>query len=147
MATKYTRRSLFKIVYSRNVNSEDPLFEKYRRKNYSVRYNAASKMARVAPITSGLSPYTGVWTINEAAYLLRRTQFGFKKSDADSFVNLGMTASVNALLNFTNTTPSPPINYYQPTFADENSLAYGSDWTQNVFTSGSIGGTSNTYQN
>ena len=146
MATKYTRRSLFKIALSRNVNSEDPLFEKYRRKNYSVRYNAASQTARVAPLTSGLSPYTGVWTINEAAYLLRRTQFGFKKSDADSFVNLGMTASVDALLNFANTAPSPPVNYYQPTFADENSLAYGSDWTQNVFTSGSIGGTSNTYR-
>ncbi len=146
MANKYTRRSLFKIVFSRNLNLEDPLFEKYRRKNYSIRHNATSQAARVGPITSGLSPYTGVWTINEAAYLLRRTQFGFKKSDADSFVNLGMTASVNALLNFTNTTPSPPVNYYQPTFADENSLAYGSDWTQNVFTSGSIGGTSNTYR-
>jgi uncharacterized protein (DUF1800 family) len=144
MANKYTRRSLFKIVLSRKSNSEDPLFEKYRRKNYSIRHNSASQTARVGPITSGLSAYSGVWTINEATYLLRRTQFGFKKSDADSFVNLGMTASVDALLNFTNTTPSPPINYYQPTFADENSLAYGSDWTQNVFTSGSVGGTSNT---
>jgi uncharacterized protein (DUF1800 family) len=142
MATQYTRRSLFKILTTRNLNSEDPLFEKYRRKNYSTRRYSTSEIARVGPVNSGLSPYSGVWTVSEAAYLLRRTQFGFKKADADSFVNLGMTASVNALLNFTNTTPSPPVNYYQPTSADENSLPYGSDWTQNVFT-GSAGGTTN----
>ena len=38
MATQYTRRSLFKILIARNLNSADPLFEKYRRKNYSVRH-------------------------------------------------------------------------------------------------------------
>lgn len=146
MATQFTRRSLFKIVFSRKLNLEDPLFEKYRRKNYSIRHNVASKTARVGPVTSGLSPYSGTWTINEATYLLRRTQFGFKKADADLVVSQGMTAAVDALLNFVNTLPSPPINYYQPIFADENSLAYGSDWTQNVFTSNSIGGTSNTYR-
>jgi uncharacterized protein (DUF1800 family) len=144
MATQYTRRSLFKILIARNLNSEDPLFEKYRRKNYSIRRYSTSEIARVGPVNSGLSPYSGAWTISEASYLLRRTQFGFKKVDADSFVNLGMAASVNSLLNFTNTTPSPPVNYYQPTAADENGLAYGSDWTQNVFTTGSIGGTTNT---
>lgn len=146
MANKYTRRSLFKIVFSRNLNSEDPLFEKYRRKNYSIRRNSASQTARVGPVTTGLSSYSGAWTVNEALYLLRRTQFGFKKTDADLFVNQGMTTSVDTLLNFTNTLPSPPVNYYQPIFADENSLAYGSDWTQNVFTSNSIGGTSNSYR-
>jgi uncharacterized protein (DUF1800 family) len=143
MATQYTRRSLFKILTTRNSNSEDPLFEKYRRKNYSTRRYSTSEIARVGPVNSGLSPYSGSWTISEATYLLRRTQFGFKKADADSFVTLGMAASVNALLNFTNTTPSPPLNNYQPTAADENSLPYGMNWTQNVFT-GSAGGTTNT---
>ncbi|WP_396171164.1 DUF1800 family protein [Flavobacterium sp.] len=144
MASKINRRSLFKRLLSRNVNAEDPLFEKYRRKNYSIRHNASSTNARIGPVSSGLAPYTGPWTLNEATYLLRRTQFGFKKPDADAFVNLGMTASVNALLNFTNTTPNPPINYYQPDSADENGLPYGSDWTQNVFTTGAVGGTTNT---
>jgi uncharacterized protein (DUF1800 family) len=143
MATKMNRRSLFKILTSRNVNTTDPLFEKYRRKNYSIRQNKAPNIARVGPIASGLSPYAGAWSLNEAIHLLKRTQFGFKKSDADAFVNLGVTASVNKLLNFTNSTPNPPVNYYQPDSADENGLAYGSDWTQNVFTSGSIGGTTN----
>ena len=142
MATQYTRRSLFKILIARNLNSEDPLFEKYRRKNYSTRRYATSEVARVGPVNSGLSSYSGAWTISDASYLLRRTQYGFKKVDADSFVTLGMTASVDALLNFINTVPNPPVNYYQPTSADENSLAYGSDWTQNVFT-GSAGGTTN----
>jgi uncharacterized protein (DUF1800 family) len=147
MATQYTRRSLFKILVARNLNSEDPLFEKYRRKNYSIRHYSESKTtARVGPVTSGLTAYTGTWTINEAAFLLRRTQFGFKKADADSFVTLGMNAAVNTLLNFTNTPPSPPINNYQPTFADENNLSYGSDWTQNFFTGSSIGNTTNSHR-
>jgi len=136
MATKMNRRSLFKILTSRNVNTTDPLFEKYRRKNYSIRHNASSTNARIGPVSSGLAPYSGPWTLNEAAYLLRRTQFGFKKPDADSFVNLGVTAAVNTLLNFTNTTPSPPVNFYQPTIPDENGIAYGSDWTQSAFTGG-----------
>ncbi len=134
MSSQYTRRSLFKILIARNLKSDDPLFEKYRRKNYSTRRYSTSEIARVGPVNSGLSQYSGTWTTSEAAYLLRRTQFGYKKADADSFVSLGMAASVNALLNFTNTAPSPPINYYQPQYADENSLPYGSDWTQNVFT-------------
>ena len=143
MANKYTRRSLFKSFISRSIDTKDPLFEKYRRKNYSVRKNSFSSNARVAPITSGLSPYSGAWTTWEATYLLRRTQFGFKTSDVDLFVSQGMATSVNVLLNFTNTTPSPPVNYYQPIFADENNLPYGSDWTTNVFTSNSIGAASN----
>jgi len=142
MAAQYTRRSLFQILIARNSNGADPLFEKYRRKNYSTRRYATSEITRVGLVNSGLSLYSGAWTISEASYLLRRTQFGFKKVDADSFVNLGMAASVTALLNFTNTTPSPPVNNYQPNSADENSLPYGSDWTQNVFT-GSAGFTTN----
>jgi uncharacterized protein (DUF1800 family) len=142
MAAQYTRRSLIKILIARNLNVVDPLFEKYRRKNYSTRRYATSEISRVGPVNSGLALYFGAWTISEASYLLRRTQFGFKKADADSFVNLGMAASVTALLNFTNTTPSPPVNYYQPTAADENNLPYGNDWTQNVFT-GSAGGITN----
>ena len=146
MANKYTRRILFKILISRNLNTSDPLFEKYRRKNYSIRNYSTSQTARIGPVKSGLAPYSGAWTIWEASYLLRRTQFGFKKSDADFFVNQGMAASVNTLLNFTNTTPNPPINYYQPTYGDENNLPYGSDWSKNVFTSGSIGSTTNSYR-
>lgn len=144
MATIYTRRSLFKILVSRKSNAEDPLFEKYRRKNYSVRLNSNSKTARVGPVSSGLSPYSGTWTTSEATHLLRRTQFGFKVADVNTLVGQGMQSAVNSLLNFTNIAPSSPINNYNPTFADENSLAYGSDWTQNVFTTNSIGGTTNT---
>lgn len=144
MSTQYTRRSLFKILVSRNLNSEDPLFEKYRRKNYSTRnYSEPKTNARINPIRSSLATYTGPWTINEAAYLLRRTQFGCKIADVNSFVTLGMTAAVNTLLNFTNIPPSPPINNYQPTFADENALSYGSDWTQNFFTTNPIGNGTN----
>jgi len=137
MATQYTRRSLFKILTARNLNSEDPLFEKYRRKNYATRRYATSEIARVGIVNSGLAPYTGAWTVSEAIYLLRRTQYGFKKADADSFVNLGMAASVNTMLNFTNTAPSPPVNWYDPTIKpDADGVPYGGDWTQNVVIEG-----------
>lgn len=147
MANNYTRRSLFKILLSRNLNTEDPLFEKYRRKNYSIRNYSSSKVPRIGPVSSGLAIYTGVWTINEAAHLLRRTQFGLKKEDVDAFVSLGMNASVDSLLNFTNTAPNPPVNNYQQTFADENSLAYGSEWVTNFFTGNTIGNTTNSHRN
>ena len=146
MANKYNRRILFKMLVSRNLNSTDPLFEKYRRINYSIRKYSSSETARKGPIMSGLTPYIGAWTTWEASYLLRRTQFGLKKADVDLLVSIGMSSSVDTLLNFTNTTPSPPINYYQPTFADENNLPYGSDWSNNAFASTSIGATTNSYR-
>lgn len=146
MAANYTRRSLFKILVSRNSSTEDPLFEKYRRKNYSIRHNSDTKNFRVGPVSSGLTAYSGSWTISEATHLLRRTQFGFKVADVNNLVSLGMQSSINSLLNFTNVVPSPPVNNYNPTYADENTLAYGSDWTQNVFTTNSIGGTTNTHR-
>jgi uncharacterized protein (DUF1800 family) len=46
-----------------------------------------------------------------------------------------MNASVDALLNFANVAPDPPINYYEPQNPDENKLPYGLDWTKNVFKS------------
>jgi uncharacterized protein (DUF1800 family) len=143
MATQYSRRKLFKILLSRNTNSEDLLFEKYRRKNYSIRNTSVSNTARVSPISSGLAVYTGPWTISEATHLLRRTQFGFKVSNVDNIVSQGMQSAVNSILNFTNEAPSPPVNYYEPKVPDENGLAYGSDWTQNFFEKNSVGGDTN----
>ncbi len=124
---------------------DDLLFEKYSRKSGGQRLNGSglhnfstapesAAEARVSPVTSGLSPYTGDWTIWEVLHLLRRTGYGSKKSDADIFLGMGLQASVQAVLNV-NTAEAPPVNYYQPFFDDENGLPYGADWTNDVIDS------------
>lgn len=60
---------------------------------------------------SGLTPYSGSWTANEAAHLLKRTMFGAKKADIDHFTAMNMDQSVDELLNNVST-PSPPVRDY-----------------------------------
>ncbi len=80
---------------------------------------------------SGLTPYTGSWTINEVRHLLKRAQFGAKKSDVDFFLSLSMSDAVDTLLELINTpayvTPDPPLNNYNNVTADPN-CAFGQPW-------------------
>ena len=141
MSSTINRRGLFKLVLNKfktNQGSGDPLFEKYSRKIFTGRKyqsNLRSKNSgftdRVAPVSSGLSPYTGTWGKLEVLHLLRRTGFGFKKADVDSLLALSMTTAVNAVLNVNTTAPSSPVNSYNNYSPDENSLPYGADWTNN----------------
>jgi hypothetical protein len=47
-----------------------------------------------------LAPYSGPWTKTEATHLLKRTVVGYKKSHINWSVSNGLTATINALLNF-----------------------------------------------
>jgi uncharacterized protein (DUF1800 family) len=60
---------------------------------------------------TGLNAYSGSWTVNEVAHLLKRTMFGAKKADIDYFLSLSPDAAVNELLNNI-TVPSPPLRDY-----------------------------------
>jgi uncharacterized protein (DUF1800 family) len=62
-----------------------------------TRKKTSSKSFRT--IASGLNPYTGSWTVNEVAHLLKRTMFGAKKSDIDYFLGLSPNAAIDELLN------------------------------------------------
>ncbi len=150
MEKKYSRRNLFKKVFLRREESQDPLFEKYKRKNYGLRryqsIEANAETNRIGNITSGLTPYSGAWNTASVLHLLRRTQFGFKFSDVNGLVQAGFNSSVNSLLIVTNPQPNPPVNYYQNVFADEGNIPYGSNWTQHAFNSTSIGNTTNIYR-
>ena len=150
MSNKLSRRQLFKLIVRRNSNGIDPLLEKYRRKVYNGRryVDTASStiLNRKNTITSGINAYTGVWTEKEAIHLLKRTLFGFKINDVNTFVSGGLNSAVNQLLNFTNSTPLPPVNNYQNVFNDEGGIAYGSDWTNHAFSSNSVGTTTNFYR-
>lgn len=63
-----------------------------------------------------LDVYTG-WTSADVVHLLKRTMFGAKKADIDYFLSLGMSASVDELLNScsganaTDLPPEPPDDY------------------------------------
>lgn len=80
---------------------------------------------------SGLAPYSGGWTINEARHLLKRAQFGAKKSDIDFFLSLSMNDSVDTLLELINhpafIAPAPPVNNYSSVITDPNCAA-GLPW-------------------
>jgi len=150
MENKYSRRNLFKKVFLRREENKDPLFEKYKRKNYGLRrYQPTVTNAenyRIGNITSGLTPYTGAWNTASVLHLLRRTQFGFKFSDVNGLEQAGLNSSVNSLLTIPNTVTNPPVNYYENVFADEGNIPYGSDWTQHAFNSNSVGNTTNVYR-
>ena len=117
MEKKYSRRNLFKKVFLRREESQDPLFEKYKRKNYGLRryqsIDANAETNRIGNITSGLAPYSGAWNTASVLHLLRRTQFGFKFSEVNGLVQAGLNSSVNSLLTIPNTVPNPPVNFYQ----------------------------------
>ncbi len=60
--------------------------------------------------TFSIAPYSGEWTFEHAAHLLRRTMYGPQKEDIDSAVAMGLDATISKL---TEVQPLPelPINY------------------------------------
>ncbi len=105
------------------------------------------------PPTSGLSNYTGNWTKNEVAHLLKRTMFGAKKEDIDYFLSKTLNESVDELLNNTYS-PSPPLRDYgliednAGVFFDDMGVAKGATWVNdpNMASVSQIRGIINTYR-
>jgi uncharacterized protein (DUF1800 family) len=137
--------------------NDDPLFDKYSRKKIGPReyrtelvsYETARTMddaLRVGNVTSGVAPYTGAWTEWEVIHLLRRTGFGFKKSYVDTLLAMTPDTAVDLIMNINNTPPPPPINWYNNVSADENGVAYGAEWLNSFFATGSVGQTTNSYR-
>lgn len=142
-----TRREFFGTLSLTKPPPEgDPLFEKYSRKTLGPRvysnspvlfFNASgesrnpnSESIRVGNVTSGLTPYAGSWGTGEAMHLLRRTGFGFKKSQVDTLLATGSSSAAVDLVLTINTTPPPaPVVWYTNLAADADGLAYGADWT------------------
>jgi uncharacterized protein (DUF1800 family) len=160
---KLSRRSFFKSWKETAVNeiagdpTDDPLFEKFSRKELTPRYYSEeevtikagkknSTILRTGNVTSGLTPYAGAWTEWEVLHLLRRTNYGWKKSLVDKLLALNPSTAVDYICNITTTPSSAPVNWYQNFFADENSLPYGADWTNDYFATNSVGQTSNHYR-
>ena len=77
--------------------------------------------------TTGLAKYAGPWTKQEAAHLLRRTLFGPKLSEINSFAKKTVSEAVDSLLDTTNYVFNPPVNNYQNQ-AKDAAVPYGSTW-------------------
>jgi len=89
---------------------------------------------------SGLTPYTGSWTQNEAAHLLKRTMFGAKKADIDHFLSMNVSDAVDELLSNIST-PSPPVRDYgmiegdDQMMYDDLGVPVGETWVNDMNTS------------
>lgn len=81
---------------------------------------------------SGLNPYTGPWTANEAAHLLKRTMFGATPDDISFFLGMSMSQAVDQLLTIPATPPAPPVKNYNnnniPTSDPDYNIPQGSTW-------------------
>lgn len=95
---------------------------------------------RAARTNSGLSRYNGPWTRNEAQHLAKRCLFGSPKADVDQFLKLGLSASLDQLLNITSPLPTPPVNDYNSATVTDPVVAPGATWVNNFNNDGTIQG-------
>src|SRR4051812_741411 len=76
----------------------------------------------VARTASGLTPYSGTWTIAEVKHLLKRTMFGATRSDVNFFLSLNVNDAIDTLLELINhpvySPPLPPVNNYSNILTD-----------------------------
>lgn len=78
----------------------------------------------VFPVNSGLTPYTGPWTQEQAAHLLRRATFGPNKTQVDTAVQNGLDATLTQLLA-DQPMPDPPLN---PNNNNDPNVPIGQTW-------------------
>jgi uncharacterized protein (DUF1800 family) len=92
--------------------------------------------AGLRQIYSGLNPYSGTLTAQEAAHLLKRTMFGAKKADIDYFTGKSVSAAVDELLNVPAAMPAPPVKNYDNTDIEAGdpdlTVAQGTTWVNTV---------------
>ncbi|NOT52958.1 MAG: DUF1800 domain-containing protein [Chitinophagaceae bacterium] len=69
------------------------------RREFFAKARKRTTTRSIRRISSDLTPYSGTWTTNEVAHLLKRTMFGAKKADIDHFLSLSPSAAIDELLN------------------------------------------------
>ncbi len=81
----------------------------------------------IQPVSLTLAPYTGLWTREHAAHLLRRTLYGPTFPQIQQALTLGMQATVDQLLTLPTT--EPPLTFS----ADDGVSAIGETWVDKVY--------------
>ncbi len=139
------KKNMADVVLDFPPGDPDPLFEKYSRKKLGPRQYSQvmaeqnpddPQVFRVGNVTSGLTPYTGAWTVWEVTHLLRRVGFGIKKAELEALLAMTTSNAVDSILTLSApVNPSPtPLNYYQNTLPDSGGIALGASWTANNLT-------------
>jgi uncharacterized protein (DUF1800 family) len=99
-------------------------------------------MDNVRPLqwAPSLQPFRGQWDDAAARHLLRRTQFGVKLAELKSVKDIGLTASLDFLLNDQLPQPLPPVKEYNPANAavPDTLIAGGQTWVNDPVTDGTI---------
>jgi uncharacterized protein (DUF1800 family) len=85
---------------------------------------------------SGIAPYTGAWTSDEVAHMLKRTMFGAKKQDVDYFLSMSVSDAVDELLSDASAV-SPPLRDYglietEDGMFDDLGVAVGNTWINDL---------------
>lgn len=93
---------------------------------------------QAARTNSGLTKYSGAWTRNEAQHLAKRSLFGSPKADIDQFLKLGLSGSLDQLLNYTTPLPAPPLNDYSSGTYKDPVVAPGATWVNNITNDGGL---------
>ncbi|HJV18860.1 MAG TPA: DUF1800 domain-containing protein [Sediminibacterium sp.] len=92
------------------------------------------------PSPSGLTVYSGNWTEQELAHLLKRTMFGVNNADLLYFKNKTLSETVDELLNPVSPIPDPPVKEYTTGNAavPDTQIAVGTTWVNDPSTDGTI---------
>ena len=91
----------------------------------------------------GLNTYSGPWLPVQTKHLLNRTLFGAKASDIKYFNAKGLVATIDELLNVTNSVPTPPLNDYNTASFTDPNVPAGTTWINDITADGTI----NSYRN
>ena len=99
-------------------------------------------MNNVRPLqwAPSLQSFSGQWDESTARHLLRRTQFGVKLAELKTVRDLGLTASLDILLNDQLPQPLPPLKEYNPINAavPDTLIAGGQTWVNDPATDGTV---------
>ena len=79
-------------------------------------------------IQGSLDAYSGEWTRETAAHLLRRTMFGFRIEDLNRALNHSSASDcINDLLTIDEELPSPPVKFFTDN-SNDYETEYGETW-------------------
>jgi uncharacterized protein (DUF1800 family) len=90
-----------------------------------------SKSSKRPPLASGLAEYTGDWGKIQVAHLLKRTLFGIKQSELNSFEAMNMSDSVDQIISQSQM-PAPPVNDYATSGSgiSDPDVPFGDTWVE-----------------
>jgi uncharacterized protein (DUF1800 family) len=81
-------------------------------------------------LSTGLKPYSGIWTDQERFHLLRRTLFGLSRDSLETFSKLNLDQCIAQLLT-ESPAPAPPINDYYNSEITDPLVPPGETWIYN----------------